>query len=506
MVMNKLSWGSGSTRTIMYRSASLVKDGYDVSILTLQDVNNDKKAKNLRESGRLDSKVKTSNVYEDYQKRNTKGDVTRKQKRYYKKSAKIKERKLKIKTNKTKNTVKYYKDDKLLKLKKWRKNGTLSYIDYYNDNKKKAVREKFHSRRYITKKTFYAPDSGKEMHIQYFTPDGFCFLDSWSSEYMDTYKHFLHDRSNNTVQRFKDDDEFYTDWLNLLCSEESEKPFIICDKRETAISVMNMDPDNSHKIHVIHRNHFKHPFTPGSSIKTKEKRVLDRIKEHDAVVLLTEKQKVDVINEFGDYGNIRVIPHSIPHVSDEKVEKDDKTVSMVARLHDTKQTPKTIEAFQRVVQEIPDAKLELYGTGELKESLEKQIHELNLDQNVFLKGYARNTDKVYQKSLFTLLTSKYEAFSLVILESMFNGTPVISFDINYGPSDIIKDKEDGYLIKQDFQMLSDKILELLNNPEKAREMGRMAKINAEKHFNENVVMEKWEDLFSELKKKDHLNV
>src|SRR5699024_3467875 len=168
--------------------------------------------------------------------------------------------------------------------------------------------------------------------------------------------------------------------------------------------------------------------------------------------------------------------------------------------------PKTIEAFQRVVQEIPDAKLELYDTGELKESSEKQIHELNLDQNVFLKGYARNTDKVYQKSLFTLLTSKYEAFSLVILESMFNGTPVISFDINYGPSDIIKDKEDGYLIKQDFQMLSDKILELLNNPEKAREMGRMAKINAEKHFNENVVMEKWEDLFSELKKKDHLNV
>src|SRR5699024_3154677 len=91
----------------------------------------------------------------------------------------------------------------------------------------------------------------------------------------------------------------------------------------------------------------------------------------------------------------------------------------------------------------------------------------HLENNVFLKGYSQDTDLIYQRSLVTLLTSKSEAFALVILESMINGTPVISYDINYGPNDIITNKKDGYLIEENIDVLANKIIknkliELLN--------------------------------------------
>lgn len=500
MVMNKVGFGAGSTRTIMYRSKSLVEKGYEVSILTVKDIDSKKKEDNLRSMDRLDERVKVRNIYDDYQDKNTKKRVSKKKMKYYKRSTKINEKGLEVENNSPERTVWYFNNGKRVKRKKWKENGNLSFIDYYNENEKKIVRENFHEEGYVKKKTYYDLANGKRMHTQYFTPDGFCFLDSWSSKYMEAIKHFLFDRHSGKTYSFKKDDEFHTHWLEQVCTEQSQKPYVISDKRETASSIMNMDGAKAYRIYVIHRNHFKYPYKLGSPLKLKEKKVLDRINEHDQVVMLTEKQKNDIIEEFGDHGNISVIPHNIPSISNENIEKDDKTISMVARLHPTKQTKETVEAFQRVVQEIPDAKLELYGTGVLEKDLSAQIKNLKLEQNVILKGFAKNTDKVYQKSLATLLTSKYEAFSLVILESMFNGTPVISYDVNYGPSDIITNGEDGYLISQDHQILIDKILDLLKKPEKAHEMGKKAQESVSQKFNQRVVMDKWEALFDRLKK------
>ena len=49
--------------------------------------------------------------------------------------------------------------------------------------------------------------------------------------------------------------------------------------------------------------------------------------------------------------------------------------------------------------------------------------------------------------MYILLTSLYEGFALVIQESIANGTPVISYDIKYGPRDMIQDGVNGYLVE-----------------------------------------------------------
>ena len=52
----------------------------------------------------------------------------------------------------------------------------------------------------------------------------------------------------------------------------------------------------------------------------------------------------------------------------------------------------------------------------------------------------------FQHATASLLTSQYEGFGMTIMESIHNGCPVVSYDVRYGPSELIIDGENGLLI------------------------------------------------------------
>lgn len=94
------------------------------------------------------------------------------------------------------------------------------------------------------------------------------------------------------------------------------------------------------------------------------------------------------------------------------------------------------------------------------------------------------------KSSLFLLTSKSESFSLVLVEASSLGIPCISFDIDVGPREIIKDGKNGFIIKdRNKELMKKKILEIMNSRDVRNEIGNNAKINAEKYYIENVVNE-----------------
>src|SRR5699024_12818891 len=74
-------------------------------------------------------------------------------------------------------------------------------------------------------------------------------------------------------------------------------------------------------------------------------------------------------------------------------------VTLVARLSSTKQIHQAIDSFKLVIDEVPNAKLEIFGAGKMRTSLEKQIKDLNLTNHVFLKGFTNDTNRIYQKSI-----------------------------------------------------------------------------------------------------------
>ena len=74
------------------------------------------------------------------------------------------------------------------------------------------------------------------------------------------------------------------------------------------------------------------------------------------------------------------------------------------------------------------------------------IKEAGLESQLILKGRVDNMFDLYDSYAICTLTSYREGLPLVLLEGMGCGLPLISFDVNTGPADIIKEGKNGYLI------------------------------------------------------------
>ncbi len=175
---------------------------------------------------------------------------------------------------------------------------------------------------------------------------------------------------------------------------------------------------------------------------------------------------MDIVKRFGDRTNYFVIPHAIKEGKyDHPFEQRDlNKVVMFARYHEQKQLDHAIKAFEKVVKKVPNAKLEIYGFGDKEKELETLIKSLKMEHSIHLKGFNKNPADTFKKSAVSLLTSEYEGFGLVVLESLRYGCPVISYDLKYGPSDMINNGENGYLVENlNINQLAEKVIKILKS-------------------------------------------
>ncbi len=86
------------------------------------------------------------------------------------------------------------------------------------------------------------------------------------------------------------------------------------------------------------------------------------------------------------------------------------------------------------------------GDGELLASAKDKVKNTSYSENVKFLGKSSDVEVFYNRSLLLLCTSRYESFGLVIVEAMRFGTPTVSFDIGSGPSTVIKNENNGFLV------------------------------------------------------------
>ncbi len=239
-----------------------------------------------------------------------------------------------------------------------------------------------------------------------------------------------------------------------------------------------------------------HLFIDGLTSKNKIKKYFQKkIRSWlDAIVVLSQKGLDD--NSKLSLKNIEVIPNYIKNIKQSKGQvKREKRIIASARLHKNKNLIDLITAWNVIHKNYPDWKVEIYGEGAQRQNLQNRIDELGLQDSFTLKGFVKDIEDKYLEGSFLVMTSKIEGFPLVILEAMSHGMPVISYDIHTGPSDIINNGEDGFLVEYgNIEQLVSKMEELISNEEKLKIFGENAKRNV-KRFSQEVVMAKWKKLF-----------
>ena len=130
----------------------------------------------------------------------------------------------------------------------------------------------------------------------------------------------------------------------------------------------------------------------------------------------------------------------------------------------------------------------------------KLCKDLNISNNVNFNMFTRTIqDKYFQSSLF-LMTSRSEAFGMVLIEAMASGLPCLAYDCPIGPRAIINEGENGFLIEDGNVDSFVQKLELLIDNENLRiKMGKNA-ITSIKKYNIDSIMQQWKMLFESLVK------
>lgn len=346
-----------------------------------------------------------------------------------------------------------------------------------------------------------------ENNAELYTSDGFIYCSINQNLNNDYNLEFnLNDRNSFCSYPFNYK-ELYGYFTYLFCLGLDSKPFLIDDCPGPRPSIFNIGPNLAYKIANIHCNHHNAPFNFGSSIK--KLGAFENMDELNAIVFLTDSQKNDFKKECGFdkcYDISNFIPdEELKKLNVGKMDKDYCKVSVFARVSPEKNLSDIIKAFKKVVEVKNDAILEIFGriliNWEIKEhnKLLNLIKEFGIEDNVIFRGHVDNVDEEMSNSLVTLFTSEAEGLGLVVIESMANGTPVISYDLNYGPRNIITNNKDGFLVEQgNIDKLSEKIIYLLDNPSKAIEMGKIARQKIIDKFSADYSIDKWESVFEEI--------
>lgn len=172
-------------------------------------------------------------------------------------------------------------------------------------------------------------------------------------------------------------------------------------------------------------------------------------------------------------------------------ESKEKQLIYVGRLDEDKNVRSLIETVEKT--DLGDFKFKIVGDGPELKPLRQLVIEKNLSSQILFMGRLP-IDEIRNellKSKIFLFMSKSEAFGMVLLEALFTGNALISYDCNYGPADIVNEKN-GYLIamndKNDFQ---EKLQNLINSQDLLHHLNRSSFHNI-LHWQKDNITSKWE--------------
>lgn len=153
-----------------------------------------------------------------------------------------------------------------------------------------------------------------------------------------------------------------------------------------------------------------------------------------------------------------------------------------------------IESF--ALSNLADEKIYLVfmGDGPDKKALQRHSEKLGIDKQLVWLPFHSHPQAIVSNAHAVCLTSRFEGFPMVLVESLALGTPVISLDIVSGPSEVIQHEKNGLLVtKRETKAYSNAMVELVKNEKLYRTCQSNARASVD-HLRPEQIREQWKNL------------
>lgn len=175
----------------------------------------------------------------------------------------------------------------------------------------------------------------------------------------------------------------------------------------------------------------------------------------------------NVAEQRTGHKNIKVIPNPLPQLYSTTITKE-RVIVNVGRFINSKQQRQLIEIFAKV--KFGEWKLWFLGDGENFDDCKLLVKELGIEDSVVFYGNKKSISEYLQQAAIFAFTSVSEGFPNSLGEAMSAGCACISYDIVAGPSDMISNGVNGYLIKKnDTDNFGRCLIKLMENEDMRRD-------------------------------------
>ena len=269
--------------------------------------------------------------------------------------------------------------------------------------------------------------------------------------------------------QFQSLDAFRAHFLDDLVNADDT---LFCDRENYWGKAMGLMQKNPRRMLVIHAA-FTTNAKPDGEVFPSIKTTIEHGKLTD-IITSTQTEANHIHARFPDTP-IHAIPVSA--VPDERLvtpfpfeaRKPFQIIS-VARVTEIKQLDHAIRAVMKLHACFPQLDLKIYGYEDSQNDyaepkrLKQLVFQNQAASYIHFMGYTQDLSNVYQTADLLLLTSRSEGFSMAVLEALSYACPVVSYDIHYGPNEMVRSGENGELVSaNDEDALFKTLADIFNN-------------------------------------------
>ncbi|SDD76456.1 Glycosyltransferase involved in cell wall bisynthesis [Mucilaginibacter pineti] len=259
-------------------------------------------------------------------------------------------------------------------------------------------------------------------------------------------------------------------WAGITCSL-THVPYIVSERTSPERSVI--------RFNYLHRQLAAKLYKRSAAVVVSAKGVEDCLLRNKTFKKLNNIQRItNAVTVFQPLSNQRV--------------HDRRFILGVGRLAYVKGFDMLIEAYAKAG--FNDIDLIIIGDGEERANLVCQVFNLGLREKVLMPGSKNNLQDYYSQAEMFVLPSRNEGYPNALVEAMSFGCPSIALNCDFGPAEIINDRENGILVNNEpISGLTLAMLHLVNKPALKNEIGNNARSILQTNHPDKILGE-WETL------------